>query len=67
MRKDKEGVRLIDRRRLLHGAGLAIGAAGAASATAVSESVAAPQTREPEHRGYRETEAVKTYYKAARF
>lgn len=67
MRRDKEGVRHIDRRHLLRGAGLAIGAAGAASATAVSESIAAPQTRDTEQSGYRETEAVKTYYRLASF
>jgi hypothetical protein len=67
MRKEQEGSRQIDRRRLLQGAGLAIGAAGASSAAAVDEAVAAVDESKPQYKGYRETELVKTYYKLARF
>lgn len=67
MRKDKERSGEIDRRRLLKGAGLAIGAAGASSAAAASGVSAATDKVEPQHKGYRETEDVKTYYRLARF
>jgi len=65
MRKDKEGAVRVDRRNFLKGAGLAIGAAGAA-AVPVSEAVAksdAPQ----ESAGYRETDHVRKYYELARY
>jgi F0F1-type ATP synthase membrane subunit c/vacuolar-type H+-ATPase subunit K len=67
MRKEQEGSRLIDRRRLLTGAGLAVGAAGASSALAAKPAVAAAAESKPEHKDYRESELVKTYYKLARF
>jgi hypothetical protein len=68
MRKDQpKAPGQIDRRRLLQGAGLAIGTAGATSAATASDRIAAPDTGKPAHAGYRETEAVKTYYRAARF
>ena len=65
MRKEQEG--LIDRRRLLTGAGLAVGAAGASAALADKPAVAAAPESQPQHQGYRESELVKTYYKLARF
>lgn len=67
MRKDNERSSKIDRRRLLTGAGLAIGAAGAAAATAAQPAVAASEPQKPQHNGYRESEEVKTYYRLARF
>jgi hypothetical protein len=66
MRTDKERAGQIDRRHLLKGAGLAVGAAAATSATA-TEAVAAVDDRKPRQAGYRESEDVKTYYKVARF
>ncbi len=65
--KKQEVSRLIDRRGLLKGAGLAVGAAGASSALAANTAVAAVDTDKLEHKGYRESELVKTYYKLARF
>ncbi len=68
MRKKQEGSRLIDRRRLLQGASLAIGAAGASAADAANPAAAAAvDESKPQRAGYRETELVKTYYKLARF
>jgi hypothetical protein len=67
MRKEQEGSRLIDRRRLLTGAGLAIGAAGAGTAVVADEAVAAVEESKTQRKGYRETELVKTYYRLARF
>jgi phosphodiesterase/alkaline phosphatase D-like protein len=67
MRKDNERSSKIDRRRLLTGAGLAIGAAGAAAATGTSTDAIASEPQQPQHNGYRETEEVKTYYRLARF
>jgi hypothetical protein len=68
MRTDNDNARLIDRRRVLTGAGLAAGAAVAATAAGAGETVAGKGPVEPEqHAGYRETESVKTYYKLARF
>lgn len=65
MRSDKEKTAQLDRRSLLKGAGLALGAAGASAASAVS---AAPvEQKKPQAAGYRETEHVRTYYKSARF
>ena len=66
MRTDKEKAGQIDRRRLLKGAGLAVGAAAATSAAA-SQTVAAVDETKPQSAGYRESEDVKTYYKTARF
>jgi hypothetical protein len=64
MRKDKKEQKQIDRRRLLQGAGLAIGAAGAASSVAAKDNTDAVAEGAPA--GYRETESVKTYYRLAR-
>ena len=66
MRKKQEGTRLIDRRRLLKGAGLAIGAVGAGSTAVADEAIAAAEESKPQHKGYRETELVQTYYRLAR-
>jgi hypothetical protein len=66
MRKDKENVGEVDRRRLLKGAGLAFGVAAATTVSAVERSSAA-EPRKSEHRGYRESDEVRTYYKLARF
>ena len=70
MRKDNERstkiAQKIDRRRLLTGAGLAIGAAGATVVTTAAP-VVAGEPQEPQRDGYRETEHVKTYYRLARF
>ena len=57
----------IDRRRVLKGAGLAIGAAGATAATGGTAATAASEPKKPQHNGYRESEEVKTYYRLARF
>ena len=68
MRREKERSGHIDRRRLLKGAGLAIGAAGATSAVGAGSAVAATDENKPQQQaGYRETELVRTYYRAARF
>jgi len=69
MRQRKKGTESppqIDRRRLLTGAGLAIGAAGASAVSAVTPA-AAGEPAEPQHNGYRESEHVKTYYRLASF
>lgn len=66
MRKEQESPRLIDRRRLLRGAGLAVGAAGASAALVGNPVAAAADKSKPQHRGYRESEEVRTYYKLAR-
>jgi len=66
MRTTKEKAGQLDRRHLLKGAGLALGAA-AATAAAAKDASAGSEQRAPEHRGYRETEEVRTYYKLARF
>jgi len=57
----------IDRRSLLKGATLAIGAAGATVAKAADGTSAAPGTSPARSAGYRETKDVLTYYKLARF
>jgi hypothetical protein len=67
MRNDKERSSTIDRRRLLTGAGLALGAAAATSASACESGVTQHEANKAQHAGYRETEDVKTYYKVARF
>lgn len=67
MRKEKERSGQIDRRRLLKGAGLALGAAGATSAVGAGHAVAATTGSKPQQAGYRETELVKTYYRSARY
>lgn len=70
MRRDNERsptiAQKIDRRRLLTGAGLAIGAAGA-TAVSTAAPAAAGEPQQPQHNGYRESEEVKTYYRLARF
>ena len=55
----------LDRRSLLKGASLALGAAGAAAASKVS--AAPPEEKKAETTGYSETDHVRTYYKLARF
>ena len=67
MRKQQEGPRLIDRRRLLKGAGLAVGAAGVAGTVAADDAIAAVDEAKTQRKSYRETELVKTYYRVARF
>ena len=67
MRTEKKASGQLDRRRLLKGAGFALGAAAATSAVATEGAVAASDENKPQHAGYRETEAVKTYYRLARF
>jgi nitrous oxide reductase len=69
MHTDKKRPGQLDRRRLLTGAGLAVGAAAVTSAAGACESgkVASKADSEPQHAGYRESESVKTYYKLARF
>ncbi len=66
MRKDNARSPEIDRRRLLTGAGLAIGAAGATAVSTAAPAVAS-EPQQPQHDGYRESEHVKTYYRLARF
>jgi hypothetical protein len=72
MRQNNKGTERspqIDRRRLLTGAGLAIGAAGVTAVSAATPAAAGePQEpQEPQHNGYRESEHVKTYYRLASF
>jgi hypothetical protein len=67
MHTDKKRPGQLDRRRLLKGAGLAVGAAAASTAIAAKDAVAATEQRKPQHAGYRETEDVKTYYRLARY
>jgi hypothetical protein len=65
--KGRERSSQIDRRRLLTGAGLAIGAASATAVSAATPAVAASEPVKPQHDGYRESEHVKTYYRLASF
>jgi nitrous oxide reductase len=67
MRSEKKESANLDRRRLLKGAGLVIGAAGASTAVGAKGAVAASDEAKPQQAGYRETEEVKTYYRLARF
>jgi hypothetical protein len=67
MHKEKKESGQLDRRRLLTGAGLAIGAAGAALATKAEATSVGRDESKPQHAGYRESEDVLTYYKHARF
>jgi len=67
MREPKKESGQLDRRRLLKGAGLAIGAAGATLATHADGAGVARDERKPQQAGYRESEDVRTYYKLARF
>lgn len=63
----KQSADEVDRRRVLKGAGLAVGAAAVTAASAAKDAVAAPAEDKPQHSGYRESEHVRTYYKLARF
>ena len=67
MRTDNKKAGQVDRRSLLKGAGLALGAAAASTAAAAKDASTASAQPLPGYRGYRETEAVRTYYKLARF
>lgn len=67
MRTHKKSAGEVDRRRVLKGAGLAVGAAAVTAASAAKDAVAAPADSKPQHNGYRESEHVRTYYKLARF
>jgi hypothetical protein len=68
MRSEKrEESAKLDRRRLLKGAGLVIGAASASTAVGATDAVTASHEAKPQQAGYRETEDVKTYYRLARF
>jgi hypothetical protein len=67
MRTTKQSAGQVDRRSLLKGAGLALGAAAATTAGAVEKASAGGAQSAAEYRGYRETEEVRTYYKLARF
>ena len=57
----------IDRRRLLMGLGLVVSATDTVSAASAGADVAPTDKNLPQHAGYRETEAVRTYYRSARF
>ena len=69
MQTRKKSKGQLDRRRLLTGAGLAVGAAAVTTAAGARENgkVASNDTSKPQHAGYRETESVKTYYRLARY
>jgi hypothetical protein len=67
MRKETKGSVELDRRRLLKGAGFAIGAAAATTAVASGEAAACEDSTPQQQAGYRESEDVKKYYKLARF
>ena len=67
MRKETKGSVELDRRRLLKGAGFAIGAAAATTAAVSGEAVACEESTPQQQAGYRESEDVKKYYKLARF
>lgn len=67
MHTTKDNTGQVDRRRLLKGAGLALGAAAATGTVAAKDAVAASQQSKPNHRGYRESDEVRTYYKSARY
>jgi hypothetical protein len=66
MQEKKKESGQLDRRRLLKGTGLAIGAAGAGLATKANSAGVARDQSKPQHAGYRESEDVLTYYKLAR-
>lgn len=66
MRSEKDPARQLDRRSLLKGASLALGAAGVTAASATG-AVAAVDESKPQQAGYSETDHVRTYYKHARF
>jgi hypothetical protein len=66
MRNKNEGSTQLDRRHLLKGAGLAIGAAGVTSAAAAKSGIDSKDDSKAPQAGYRETEHVQTYYRLAR-
>jgi hypothetical protein len=69
MQTRKKSKGQLDRRRLLTGAGLAVGAAAVTTAAGACENgkVASKNESKPQHAGYHETESVKTYYRLARY
>jgi nitrous oxide reductase len=67
MRTTEEKARQVDRRRLLKGAGLALGAAAVTGAVAAKDAVAGTAAAKPARGGYRESDEVRTYYKSARY
>ncbi|MCF8478561.1 MAG: formate dehydrogenase [Pseudolabrys sp.] len=67
MDREKDKSKQLDRRSLLKGAGLALGAAGATAATAGQVAAAPANDGKPQQAGYSETDHVRTYYKHARF
>lgn len=67
MHSDAKRKGQVDRRSLLKGAGLAVGAAAATTAAAADELIAPAERSQPQHTGYSETEHVKTYYKLASY
>lgn len=63
MASEKDTSKQLDRRSLLKGASLALGAAGMTA----SDVIAAPaENNKPQKAGYTETDHVRTYYKLAR-
>lgn len=66
MRTEKDQSRQLDRRSLLKGASLALGAAGV-TATATAAAAAPVDDSKPRQAGYTETDHVRTYYKHARY
>lgn len=66
MNNEQTESKRLDRRSLLKGASLALGA-GVATATAKAAVAAPAEADKPSPAGYRETEHVRTYYKSARF
>jgi hypothetical protein len=67
MRTDKEQAKRLDRRSLLKGASLALGAAGVSAATATGVAAAPADKGKPQQAGYTETDHVRTYYQLSRF
>jgi hypothetical protein len=67
MRIPKEKAGQVDRRRLLKGAGLALGAAAASTAAAAKDAVAGAAEPKAKRSGYRESDEVRSYYKSARY
>ncbi len=67
MRTDQDQTKKLDRRSLLKGASLALGAAGVTAATANTVAAAPAVADKAKTAGYNETDHVRTYYKLARF
>jgi hypothetical protein len=67
MSTEKKKAKRIDRRSLLRGAGLAAGAAAAASTVAVEGASAAIRNSKPQQGGYHVSDHIRAYYKTARF